>query len=190
MNIMRAPHRTERPRPTRPELRVVDAPARRRAPHTWYASLFLGLLFVWVFGIVGFQAFLVQTQSHLDGVNERIAQQEERHRALFLETRELESPDRIVTEAQERLGMIPVDDVVYLEPRADDDERAAFDPAAEPPPVTTTTPATTTPATTTPTTAWKPPATTTPTTAWSAPATTTPTTAWSAPAASGSGGGR
>lgn len=193
MTTVRAPQRTERRRPERraPELRVVESGVvadRRRSPASVLGTLAVVLLFAALFGVVVFQVFLVQTQFRLDDLNRQVAGEEELARDLGLRTAELEAPERIVRDARDRLGMIPPGDVVYLEPRADDDQRAAFDPAKET--TTTTAPPATTPpttawkpsATTTPTTAWKPPATTTPTTAWKPPATTTPTTAWKPPA--------
>ncbi len=198
-----APARQERPRPT---LRVVDdavaaatagrAAARareRRSAGGVVATLLVILLFVCVFGVVVFQVFLVQTQSHLDQLDRDIATQEDRAKDLRLQTTDLEAPDRIVKDAQDRLGMIPPGDVVYLQPNATDDGRAAFDPAKEAPPAaapTTTVPATGTAGTspygtgtgtngaTTPTTKWTPPTTawTPPTTAWTPPTTARPKT--------------
>lgn len=192
MTTVRAPQRTERRRPVRraPELRVIEGSTvadRRRSPASVLGTLAVVLLFASLFGVVVFQVFLVQTQFRLDDLNRRVTAEEATARDLGLRTAELEAPERIVRDARDRLGMIPPGDVVYLEPAADDDARAAFDPTRETiptttvpvtPPTTTWTPPTT--AWTPPTTAWKPPASTTPpTTAWKPPATTTPpTTAW------------
>lgn len=195
-----------RPEP-RPKLRVVEpSPARGRAGQDAdkrsaggvVGTLLVVLLFVCVFGVVVFQVFLVQTQSHLDQLDHDIAKQEDRAKDLRLQTTDLEAPDRIVKDAEGRLGMISPGGVVWLQPNAGDDAKAAFDPTKEAPPASappTTVPgAGAGPATsgsgtatgagtgkngaTTPTTAWTPPTTawTPPTTAW-----TPPTTAWTPP---------
>jgi cell division protein FtsL len=210
------PARHERPRPA---LRVVDdavtkavaksATARstgspdptradeKRSAGGVVATLLVILLFVCVFGVVVFQVFLVQTQSHLDQLDRDIATQEDLAKDLRLKTTDLEAPDRIVKDAKDRLGMIPPGDVVYLQPNASDDGRAGFDAAKEAPPVAappTTAPASGTPTygtgtatggygtgtgtgangAATPTTKWTPPTTawTPPTTAWKPPTTT------------------
>jgi hypothetical protein len=104
-------------------------------------------LFVAVFGVVVFQAFLVQGQARLDHLNGQIATERQTSRQLQLQLAQLDSPARIVTAAR-ALGMIEAGDVVYLQPAASDDAAARYTAPA----TTGTTPvttATTIPATTT-----------------------------------------
>lgn len=134
----------------RPHLRVVDeveVVEQKRSAGGVVATMTVVLLFVCVFGVVVFQVFLVQAQSHLDQLNRDIATQEGRTKDLRLQTTNLESPDRIVKDARERLGMIPPRDIVYLQPKSGDDDNARFDASKEPPPAPTTVP----PAASTPT---------------------------------------
>lgn len=157
MITLRAPQRSEpkhRP-PARPDLRVIEKPDKvgpgrdgsadlgadeePRSHGGLVGTLFVVLLFVCIFGLVVFQVFLVQTQSHLDDLGTRISHEENRTKALRLDTTDLESPDRIVADAKDRLGMIPPPEIAYLKPGAADDAAAAYDPVKEPPPTTPTT---------------------------------------------------
>lgn len=87
----------------------------------------MGLLFACVLGIAVFQALLVQTQSRIDDISDAAVAEEMRAERLRVELAALESPSRIVTEAQERLGMVPPDEVLYLqhEPDAPSEPEAA-----------------------------------------------------------------
>jgi cell division protein FtsL len=175
MITLRAPQR-DRSAPVaeprkRPHLRVVDRPAveddrdpSRRTASGVVSTLFVLLLFACIFGVVVFQVFLVQAQSHLDDLDAKISTQDQIAKQLRLDTAELESPDRILQDGK-RLEMISPGAIGFLQPKPDDDANARFDPTKETVPVpTTVTPTTAYPgakATTTPTTAAK----TSPTTA-------------------------
>jgi len=133
----------QRPEKARPDLRVVeegatkaraDRPVEKRSASGVVATLLVLLLFVCVFGVVVFQVFLVQTQSHIDQLDRDIAKQEDRAKDLRLQTTDLEAPDRIVKDAEGRLGMIAPGDVVWLQPNPGDDTKAVFDPTKEAPP--------------------------------------------------------
>ena len=111
-------------------------------------------LFVAVFGIVVFQALLVQGQARLDHLDAQIANEQQTSKQLELRIAQLDSPARIVTSAR-ALGMIDAGDVVYLQPAGTDDARARWTPSATTsttigvttttaPSTTTTTPSTTT----------------------------------------------
>ncbi len=123
----------------RPELRVVDdvVEPSRRTPAGVVGTLLVGLLFVCIFGIVVFQVFLVQTQAHLDDLSQKVSAQESTAKQLRLDTADLESPSRIEKDAKDRLGMVPPNDIGYLQAKADDDAKAAFDPTREKMPTTT-----------------------------------------------------
>jgi cell division protein FtsL len=127
-------------------------------------------LFVAVFGVVVFQALLVQGQARLDHLDAQIANEQQTSKQLELRIAQLDSPARIVTSAR-ALGMIDAGDVVYLQPAPTDDAQARWVPTA------TTTPTTITPTTTTPTTTATTTATTTPGTTPTTTPSTTPTTA-------------
>ena len=119
-----------------PELRVISS-ARRQRRWQIGALACIGLLVV-LFGISAAQTFLVQQQRNIDDLNLRISEAEDRAEDLRLEMARLRSPQRIIDEATNRLGMVPAPVPVYLLPRATDDERAA----EQPPPSPTTTVAT------------------------------------------------
>jgi hypothetical protein len=146
-NTVRAPQRSSRAataaaaaRPLEhalPPLRVVDEtpapdPGDRRTPFGALGVVLVGCLFIAVFGMVVFQALLVQTQSRLDTLGEQVGVQEARGQMLDRQRADLESPERIVAAAQ-RLNMVKPADRVYLQPGASDDVQAAYDPNAPAP---------------------------------------------------------
>ena len=136
------------------------------------ATLAAMALFASIFGVVVFQTLIVQGQARLDTIAARTTAENQRAKDLRQQVADLESPSRIVSEAN-RLGMITPGQVAYLKPSADDDTKATYvAPPVTAPPVTkkatTTTPTTTklaakTTTTTTPTTV-KPTTKATPTT--------------------------
>jgi cell division protein FtsL len=168
-------------RPTRrPALRSARLPdtRRRRLVHTLsqgnllgrIGTLTVGALFVGIFGVVVFQALLVQGQARLDHLNGQIATQQQQSKQLHLQVAQLDAPERIVTQARNDLHMVDPGDVVYLQQTPGDDARAATTPAPSAAPTTTPPPAKTTPTTTARTTPT--PTTTARTTPTTAPATT------------------
>ncbi|MCC5953585.1 MAG: hypothetical protein JJU45_15950 [Acidimicrobiia bacterium] len=123
------------PRPgpeSEPDLRVAPGPARRSALRLAGSAL-LVLLVLTFLGVAVFQALLVQTQSRLDEVDRAIAVEEARAERLHLEMVHLDTPERIVAEATERLGMIAPAEVLYLHHEPADDELAQLDEDAAPP---------------------------------------------------------
>ena len=128
---------TRRPAPPRPSARRPAPPrqpaARRPAPrparpappkpgcsHRRAIGLLVGVIAVLacgsLFGLAAFQAVLVSNQAELDQLATRADQEQARYQRLRLEVAQLESPDRIVAVAQERLGMVPPAGVTYLSP--------------------------------------------------------------------------
>lgn len=119
--------RTAAPRPRhapehlkRPSLRVVshgELSPRARQRRTRLAA-FAGavVLALTVFALVASHVVLTQGQFRLDQLEARAAQEEARYERLRLEVAELESPERIVAAAQQRLGMVPPPGVTYLSP--------------------------------------------------------------------------
>jgi cell division protein FtsL len=69
-----------------------------------------------MFGIVSLHVALTQGQFRLERLEARADAQQTRYERLRLQVAELESPDRIVAVAQERLGMVPPPGVTYLSP--------------------------------------------------------------------------
>jgi cell division protein FtsL len=116
----------------RPALRVVERrrDGSRRSTAGVFGTLLAGVLFASVFSVVICQVLLVQTQSRLDDVDGRIEAQVTADKQLRRDIAGLESPDRIVTAAT-GLGMVATPDVGYLQPRADDDARAALGPGED-----------------------------------------------------------
>jgi len=104
--------------------RTADRPARNLV-----GTVLLSLLFVAVFGIVVFQALLIQTQARLDDLDEKIVVEQQRSDALRVDLAERQSPERIVTVARDRLGMIDPAEVLYLENDLTDDAAAVLEPA-------------------------------------------------------------
>jgi cell division protein FtsL len=71
-----------------------------------------------LFGIVCTHVMLTQGQADLDNLETQATEAQAAHQKLQVEVAELESPQRIVTEARERLGMVTPETVVYLKPGA------------------------------------------------------------------------
>lgn len=122
----------------RPPLRVVEPPRRPRLRPGRVGTIAGVLLFAALFGLVAFQTVLIKAQAQIDTLGNKVAAQEERHRDLGLQLAELQSPERVIDAAKERLGMIEPGSVEFLRPSADDDARSAYDPdAGSSPPATT-----------------------------------------------------
>lgn len=88
--------------------------ARRRR------RLLIGLVVlaaVMVLGVAAAHAALIQGQMQLQDLEEQVAEQQGAYQRLRLEVARLESPERIVSAAQQRLGMVPPPGVTYLSPR-------------------------------------------------------------------------
>ena len=64
--------------------------------------------------LVGFQNILIREQYGLDKLDQRLESAIEREQILRSEVARLESPDRILSEAQGRLGMVPPPARIYL----------------------------------------------------------------------------
>jgi cell division protein FtsL len=74
------------------------------------------LAFAALFAVAASHALLIERQARVDDLDSSVAEQQARYEALSLEVAELESPERIRTEATERLGMVPSGEVVWLTP--------------------------------------------------------------------------
>ena len=103
----RAPHLRVVPR----DYRSLEARQRRARRLGTLAVVLVGVM---VFGLVVAHVALGQGQLRLDRLTARAAADEARNERLQLEVAQLESPERIVAAAQERLGMVPPPGVTYL----------------------------------------------------------------------------
>jgi cell division protein FtsL len=86
------------------------------------------MIFGALFGSVFVQTGVVQSQVHKDQLQDRIEEQRELQARLSLEVARLESPDRILNQAQVRLGMVSPDDRPYLAPVVPDDPSTPLAP--------------------------------------------------------------
>jgi cell division protein FtsL len=168
----RAPGSRPAPRPAPPLRLVPDAELgrRRRALARVCTALAVVLSAVGLFFVVFLQVLLTQGQAELDRLNARAEVEAAQNRRLRVAVAELESPDRIVGVARQRLGMVPPATVTYLQAAGPSDPIPPV--PAGPPPTTVTTAA---PRPTTATTA--PQARSTPTTVAARRATTATTAA-------------
>ena len=132
---LRAPaprRRADADAPARPPLRVVrtaelTAQARRRRARL-LLGVGLGIVAGLLLGMVAFQVVLTQGQVRLERLEEQATTQQDRYERLRLEVAQLESPERVVAAAQERLGMVPPASVTYLSPQgATSDESTIAD---------------------------------------------------------------
>jgi cell division protein FtsL len=73
------------------------------------------LLFGGLFGVAVSHALLIEGQLRLDRLDQQVAEEQARYERLRLDVAELESPERILTDAQE-MGMVPPQDVTWLTP--------------------------------------------------------------------------
>jgi cell division protein FtsL len=125
---------TPRPKPTsRPDhLRVVRPNDRRRArlsPGT--AVVLTGMLFALLFAVAIAQTILVQGQVKLDKLDTQLTTEQADYQRLRRDVAELESPERVVAEAQAQ-GMVAPDDLLYLQPSTPDPAADGDDPSVEP----------------------------------------------------------
>lgn len=107
----------------RPDLKLVEGGAsprlERLAPRARLVGL-IGMVAVVLFGVVAFHVVLSQGQFQLDRLQAKADQQQDRYERLRLEVAQLESPQRITSEAQNRLGMVTPDKVTPVAPNAAD----------------------------------------------------------------------
>jgi cell division protein FtsL len=140
--VQRAPRRAPAPAPAppppppkaRPPLRVVRPEETRRAvDRRRRARVLTALAVVFVvaslFGLVSSHVVLTQGQFRLEQLERKAADEQARFERLRLQVAQLESPERIVAAAQERLGMVPPPGVKYLSPVGPADGSAPARPA-------------------------------------------------------------
>jgi cell division protein FtsL len=116
-----APLRVPAPAPRRrPPLRVVRPDERRTVDRRRRARLRVAVtvfvVVVGLFGLVASHVVLTQGQFRLQQLEAEATAEQARYERLRLQVAELESPQRIVAAAQERLGMVAPPGVRYLSP--------------------------------------------------------------------------
>ena len=103
-------------------LRVVprgELSPRQRRLRTRLAVIATGLFVMAVlFGLVGLHVMLAQNQFRLDRLTTQADAEQARYERLRLQVDQLESPQRIVATAQQKLGMVTPASVTYLTPSA------------------------------------------------------------------------
>ena len=120
--------------PDAPELEVItEEPRRRRWSVTLIGWLTAVTVVVALFGMAAFHALIVQGQGSLDTVTRELEEARAETERLRLEVAELEAPERIVAEAERRLGMVAPSEVVYLAPSRQAGPSAAAGPGATTP---------------------------------------------------------
>lgn len=96
-----------------------------------------GIVIVALFALAAVHALLISGQIRLDDLRSEAASESEEIRRLRLRVAELESPDRVLDVARERLGMVAPDEVGYLLPvgvPGGPEEPVRVDAAVPPPP--------------------------------------------------------
>ena len=96
---------------TKKQVEGVSSGRYRRANVLISLSLIISAM---VIALVGFQNLLIREQYGIDKLDERLQYGIEREQVLRSEVARLESPDRILSEAQGRLGMVPPPARIYL----------------------------------------------------------------------------
>jgi len=109
-----APQRRPSARPGR-HLRPVERPGTRRSPAV-PALVGVGMVIAALLALAVMHALLIGGQVRLDGMRREVAAETESIRRLELRVAELESPDRVLEVARERLGMVQPTEVGYLLP--------------------------------------------------------------------------
>lgn len=108
----------------RPQLRVLrsgerDAEADQRRLVRQLAVVATVVAALCLFGVVVFHVVMTQNQFRLDALRTDASDRQAEYDRLRLEVSQLESPDRVVADAQTRLGMITPPKVTYLTPSVD-----------------------------------------------------------------------
>lgn len=121
-------------------LRPVPRPGRHHSPAV-PVLVGTGIVIVALFALAAMHALLIGGQLRLDGMQREVASESEEIRRLRLRVAELESPDRVLDAARDRLGMVLPDEVGYLLPATvdtGDDAPVTVEPAQAPPPAPVT----------------------------------------------------
>lgn len=97
-------------------MRVTSVRQRRRLLVTLCTTITVAL----AFGVAISQVIVAQNQSRIDTLNRRADAAQQRYEKLRYQESQLESPERVVAAAHNRLGMVEPDKVNYVPPVVDD----------------------------------------------------------------------
>lgn len=103
---------------TKPHLRRVSRPARRGPAVPVLVGG--GVVILAFFLIAVMHAFMIGGQRNLDAMQREVASETESIATLRLRVAELEAPDRVLSVAEDRLGMVEPTEVGYLPPLGTD----------------------------------------------------------------------
>ena len=93
------------------------APKAVRAARPWMPVLIGAVVAcALMLALAAVHSLLVSNQVRLDGLERQVTAEQARYASLRLEVAQLEAPERIVREAQERMGMIAPGTITYLSP--------------------------------------------------------------------------
>ena len=109
------PLRTPAPRP---RLRVVPPRVRRRRTAV-VTIIAMTVMFVVMLGLAAFQTLIAQGQASLDKLRTQTSDAQVAYSKLRLQVAQLESPSRIVSVAEQRLGLVAPDTIHYIAPTGD-----------------------------------------------------------------------
>ena len=115
-----APRSSPTPAPAR-RLRLVRAEEltpkarRRRIRLAALGTVTIGAL--GLFAVAAYHVVLTQNQFRLDRLQDQAATAQARYERLRLNVAQLESPERVVAAAQDRLGMVQPPKITYLAPQ-------------------------------------------------------------------------
>lgn len=138
MTAVRSSTRTSASRRPAPPVALRREPARRpvsvaptllatrRLRALWIAGVTTVLIAVLT--VTASQAFVVQGQDRLDDLQRSLSEQRQVAERQQLQLAELQSPERVVAAATERLGMVAPADVVHLRSDFRDDEVIRAEP--------------------------------------------------------------
>lgn len=116
------------PSTRRPKVDLTLVAQQRRRANVRIGMLFaLGVFFV-MFVMLASYTLVIDQQRRLDSLNRQIVTEQDTAQDLSARIAELQSPVRVTRDAATLLGMVPAPTPVYLEPRPDDDVRAAETP--------------------------------------------------------------
>ncbi len=131
----RSPRPTAAPARPRTDLKVVARPRVRsaRQGRRLLITTCTFLTIVLAFGVAASQVFVAQNQARIDHMNAELKVEQARYDRLRFDVAELESPERIVAAAHDRLGMIEPPEVTYVAPVASNAPVATDDDSATAP---------------------------------------------------------
>lgn len=100
----------------------------------------IGVVIAVLFGVVAFHVMLSQGQFQLNALEKKADEQQTQYERLRAEVAQLESPQRITSEAINRLGLVPADKVTPVTPGEADMPNGRSDQTGTAPTTTTSDP--------------------------------------------------